>query len=89
MPDQLATEVRGFAWLAGVEYVDQWKGDPTCGRRPCFIARGTLRSFIRPGGERRVIYVWTRDVSSYLVDRYSERKESAEELGKRVNLRAI
>ena len=27
----------------------------------------------------------TRDVSSYLVDRYSERKESAEELSKRVN----
>lgn len=28
----------------------------------------------------------TRDVSPYLVDRYSERKESAEELSKRVNL---
>ena len=27
----------------------------------------------------------TRDVASYLVDRYSERKESAEELSKRVN----
>jgi arsenic resistance protein ArsH len=27
----------------------------------------------------------TRDVSSYLVDRYSERKESAEELARRVN----
>jgi arsenic resistance protein ArsH len=31
----------------------------------------------------------TRDVSPYLVDRYSERKESAEEFGKRVSLRAI
>ena len=31
----------------------------------------------------------TRDVSSYLVDRYSERKESAEELSRRVNQRAI
>lgn len=31
----------------------------------------------------------TRDVSDYLVDRYSERKESAEELSKRVNQRAI
>lgn len=31
----------------------------------------------------------TRDVSPYLVDRYSERKESAEELSKRVSLRAI
>lgn len=31
----------------------------------------------------------TRDVSSFLVDRYSERKESAEMLSKRVNQRAI
>lgn len=31
----------------------------------------------------------TRDVSPYLVDRYSERKETAEELSKRVNQRAI
>jgi arsenic resistance protein ArsH len=31
----------------------------------------------------------TRDISPYLVDRYSERKESAEALAKRVNLRAI
>ena len=31
----------------------------------------------------------TRDVSPYLVDRYSERKENAEELAKRVRLRAI
>ncbi len=31
----------------------------------------------------------TRHVSPYLVDRYSERKESAEELAKRVSLRAI
>lgn len=31
----------------------------------------------------------TRDVSPYLVDRYSERKESAEELSKRVKLRSI
>jgi len=30
-----------------------------------------------------------RDVSPYLVDRYSERKESAEELSRRVNQRAI
>jgi arsenic resistance protein ArsH len=31
----------------------------------------------------------TRDVASYLVDRYSERRESAEELSKRVNQRGI
>jgi arsenic resistance protein ArsH len=31
----------------------------------------------------------TRDVSPYLVDRYSERRESAEELSKRVNLKSI
>lgn len=31
----------------------------------------------------------TRDLSSYLVDRYSERRESAEALSKRVNQRAI
>ena len=31
----------------------------------------------------------TRDVSPYLVDRYSERRESAEDLSKRVNQRAI
>jgi len=31
----------------------------------------------------------TRDVAPYLVDRYSERKESAEQLSKRVNLKAI
>ncbi|MES2037629.1 MAG: arsenical resistance protein ArsH [Pseudomonadota bacterium] len=31
----------------------------------------------------------TRDVAPYLVDRYSERKETAEELAKRVNQRAI
>ena len=31
----------------------------------------------------------TRDVSPFLVDRYSERRESAEELAKRVNVRAI
>jgi arsenical resistance protein ArsH len=31
----------------------------------------------------------TRDCSGYLVDRYSERKESAEELSKRVNQRSI
>lgn len=31
----------------------------------------------------------TRDVSSYLTDRYSERKESAEALSKRVNQRSI
>lgn len=31
----------------------------------------------------------TRDVAPYLVDRYSERRESAAELAKRVNLRSI
>ncbi|OYW80307.1 MAG: arsenical resistance protein ArsH, partial [Asticcacaulis sp. 32-58-5] len=31
----------------------------------------------------------TRERADYLVDRYSERKESAEELSKRVNLRSI
>ena len=31
----------------------------------------------------------TRDVAPYLVDRYSERRESAEALSRRVNLRAI
>ncbi|MFO1151213.1 MAG: arsenical resistance protein ArsH [Alsobacter sp.] len=31
----------------------------------------------------------TRDCAAYLVDRYSERKESAEELSKRVNQRSI
>ncbi len=31
----------------------------------------------------------TRDASAYLVDRYSERKETAEDLSKRVNLRSI
>jgi arsenic resistance protein ArsH len=31
----------------------------------------------------------TRSVSDYLVDRYSERKESAAELSKRVNQRSI
>ena len=31
----------------------------------------------------------TRDVSPYLVDRYSERKESAEALSKRVNQRGL
>jgi len=31
----------------------------------------------------------TRDVAPYLVDRYSERRECAEELSKRVNLRSI
>lgn len=31
----------------------------------------------------------TRDVAPYLLDRYSERKESAEELSKRVNQRSI
>jgi arsenic resistance protein ArsH len=33
--------------------------------------------------------VLTRDCSDYLVDRYSERKESADELSKRVNQRSI
>jgi len=31
----------------------------------------------------------TRDVAPYLVDRYSERRESAEELSKRVNLQSL
>jgi arsenic resistance protein ArsH len=31
----------------------------------------------------------TRASSAYLVDRYSERKESAEELSKRVNQKSI
>ena len=31
----------------------------------------------------------TRDVSPYLVDRYSERKETAAELSKRVNQASI
>jgi arsenic resistance protein ArsH len=31
----------------------------------------------------------TRDISPYLVDRYSERKESAEELSKRVNQKSL
>lgn len=31
----------------------------------------------------------TRDIGAYLVDRYSERKESAEELSKRVNQKSI
>ena len=31
----------------------------------------------------------TRDTAPYLVDRYNERKESAEELSKRVNQKAI
>jgi arsenic resistance protein ArsH len=31
----------------------------------------------------------TRDVAPYLVDRYSERKESAEALSQRVNQRAL
>lgn len=31
----------------------------------------------------------TRDVAPYLVDRYSERKECAEQLSKRVNLKVI
>jgi arsenic resistance protein ArsH len=30
----------------------------------------------------------TRDRADYLVDRYSERKESAEELSRRVNLKS-
>jgi len=31
----------------------------------------------------------TRDITPYLVDRYSERKESAEELSRRVNQNKI
>lgn len=37
--------------------------------------------------EELIKFTWlTRDVSPYLVDRYSERKENAEELARRVNL---
>ncbi len=40
--------------------------------------------------EELVKFTWlTRDVSPYLVDRYSERKETADDLMKRVNQRAI
>ena len=40
--------------------------------------------------EELVKFTWlTRDVSPYLVDRYSERKESAEALSKRVNQSSI
>jgi arsenic resistance protein ArsH len=40
--------------------------------------------------EELVKFTWlTRDVAPYLVDRYSERKESAEALSKRVNQAAI
>jgi len=40
--------------------------------------------------EELVKFTWlTRDVSPYLVDRYSERKESADELSKRVNQKLI
>jgi arsenic resistance protein ArsH len=40
--------------------------------------------------EELVKFTWlTRDVSPYLVDRYSERKESAEALSKRVNQTSI
>lgn len=40
--------------------------------------------------EELVKFTWlTRDVSAYLVDRYSERKETAAELSRRVNQRAI
>jgi len=40
--------------------------------------------------EELVKFTWlTRDVSPYLVDRYSERKESAEALSQRVNQKSI
>ncbi len=40
--------------------------------------------------EELMKFTWlTRDVAPYLVDRYSERRESAAELSKRVNQRAI
>ncbi len=40
--------------------------------------------------EELVKFTWlTRDVSPYLVDRYSERKESADELSRRVNQKGI
>ncbi len=39
--------------------------------------------------ERVKFTLLTRDIGPYLVDRYSERKESAEELTKRVNQASI
>ena len=40
--------------------------------------------------EELLKFTWLlRDRTPYLVDRYSERKESAEELSKRVNIRSI
>jgi arsenic resistance protein ArsH len=40
--------------------------------------------------EELVKFTWlTRDVAPYLVDRYSERKESAEQLSKRVNQKVL
>ena len=40
--------------------------------------------------EELVKFTWlTRDVTPYLVDRYSERKESAEQLSKRVNQKVL
>lgn len=40
--------------------------------------------------EELIKFTWlVRDRTPYLVDRYSERKESAEELSKRVNIRSI
>ena len=36
-----------------------------------------------------VLRLLPRDIGPYLVDRYRERKESAEELSKRVNQKAI
>ena len=40
--------------------------------------------------EELVKFTWlTRDVAPYLVDRYSERKESAEQLSKRVNQKSL
>jgi len=40
--------------------------------------------------EELIKFTWlTRDCADYLVDRYSERKESAEQLSQRVNQRAI
>jgi arsenic resistance protein ArsH len=50
---------------------------------------GLLRSCCRRDGRAGQVHLLTRDIGPYLVDRYSERKESAEELSKRVNQRSI
>ena len=49
---------------------------------------GLLRSRRRRDGGAGEVHAADRDRAGYLVDRYSERKESAEELSRRVNLPA-